>query len=231
MPRAPQKIRNIIFYDWETSGLKPKDAAVMSLAMLGVNRITLEQIVAYDNLIQPYDTKLIYNPQALAVNGLTFEQCKKDGVSLRQLMKDFCQVCEETNIYKSKAQKPVLCSHNAHFDRGFLMEAARRTETDLSKYLTGDFDPFGNFIPTTIDTIDLAQECWGPITDNDSNFKLGTCCQKAGILLQDGHSALADTIVLADLYRYFATRLRSGSSEVTVTDGVATAAHRVNFQW
>lgn len=231
MPRAPQKIRNIIFYDWETSGLKTKDSAVMSLAAIGVNRVTLETLVVYDNLIKPYDQSLIYNPQALAVNGLTKEKCEKEGVTLRQLMEDFCQICEETNIYKSKAQKPILCSHNAPFDRNFLMEAAKRAQIDLGKYLSGDYDPFGNFIPTTVDTIELAQECWGPTTDNDSNFKLGTCCQKAGILLQDGHNALADTRALADLYRYFATRLRSGSNEVTVVDGIARASHRINFQW
>ncbi len=231
MGLSPQKINNIVFFDWETGGTSCTKSAAMSLACVGINAVTLEEIIKYDNLIKPYDRSLEYNPRALEVNGLTVERCEKEGVGLRQIMEDFCQVVRETNIHNSKTARPVLVAHNADFDRGFLQEGARRAEIDLSKLLDGEFDPWGNFVPHVIDSIDWAKNCWAPMTDNTTKFKLGQCCERAGVSMSDSHDAMSDTLALADLYRYFSVRLRSGSSEVTVTGGVATASHRQVFEW
>lgn len=231
MGREPKKINNLIVFDFESGGLSATKSAAMSLACIGINRVTLDEIVKYDNLIKPYDKSLEYNSHALAINGLSVSKCERDGIPLSQLMMDFCQVAQETNIYNSKTARPILLAHNSDFDRGFLMECARRTKTDLSKYIDGDIDPFGNFIPHCLDSIDMAKDCWAELTDNTTNFKLGSCCERAGVSLNDGHDALNDCMALADLYRYFTTRLRSGTSEVIVSEGKATASHRLVFEW
>lgn len=231
MPLAPQKINPYIFFDWETGGLKAIENPVMELACIGINGVTLAEVVRYDNLVKPYDKKLVYMPQALAVNGLTVDQCEKNGVPLSQLMRDFCQLCEEVNIYKSKTARPILVAHNADFDRGFLQECARRTQTDLSKLVDGDFDPWGNFVPHVIDTIDWAKDCWAEQTENTTKFKMAPCCEKAGISFADGHRAINDTEALADLFRYFSLRLRSGTSDVVMSEGKATVSHRLAFEW
>lgn len=231
MPRDPKKINPYVIFDWETGGLKAKDSPVMELACIGINGLTLEEVIRYDNLIKPYDKALPYQPGALAVNGLSIHECEKKGIPLSQLMTEFCQVCEETNTYGSKTAKPILVAHNAKFDKSFLLEVLRRTKVDLSKYVEGEFDGQGTFIPETIDTIQLAKACWAEVTDNDTKFKLGACCERAGVSYADGHKGMNDCESTVDLFRYFLTRIRSGSSEVTVTDGKATASHRLVFEW
>lgn len=236
MPRAPQKINNYLIFDVETGGLDKKEGLhskkvpITEFAGIGINGVTLEEILRYENIVKPYSTDLQYQPEAAAITGLTKERCEKEGVPLRQLVDDICQLLEETNIYKSKVAKPILVSHNFVFDRQFIMDAFIRAKVDLSKYVDGAKDAYGNFVPTGIDSIHLAKMLWAETTDTDSNFRLETCVGKAGIDMADAHRAINDCIPLADLLRYVITRLRSGSSEVTVVDGKATSI-RNKFEW
>ncbi len=226
----PKKINSFVIIDFETGGLDCTKNPVMEFAGLAIHGTTLEKIVAYDNLVKPYDPKLYYDPNALRANGLTVDKCIKEGVSLTELVDDICDLCMEANVYKSKTAKPILIAHNGDFDKNFFIEIFRRTKKDMSQYLAGTFDPFGNFQPKMIDSIDWAKSCWAPITDTQSNFKLGTCCSKAGVEVVDAHRAMNDVIPLTDLWRYFQTRLRSNTSEVTITDGKASVI-RQTFQW
>lgn len=231
MPLAPKKINSYVLFDWETGGLDNKKNPVVELAMLAMNGTTLEEILRYDDLIKPYDDSLIYEPRALAVSGATLPALKSKGITLEELGENMIQVFTEANVYKNKLARPILIAHNAKFDRGFLQEVCRRLEIDLSQYVDGGFDPWGNFVPHVIDTIDWAKGLFAPKTENTTNFKFGSCCQRAGLEYVDGHKALNDVVLLADLWRYYLTRLRSGSSEVTVVEGRAVAAHRQNFEW
>lgn len=226
----PKKINSYIIIDFETGGLDCTKNPVMEFAGLAVHGVTLEEIVKYDNLVKPYDPKLYYDPRALQSNGLTVEMCQKDGIPLRELVKDICSLCVEANIYKTKTAKPILIAHNGDFDKNFFIDIFRRANVDMSEYLTGTFDPFGNFQPKMIDSIDWAKSCWADITDKQTNFKLASCCQRAGIELVDAHRAMNDVMPLTDLWRYFQARLRSNTSEVTITDGKASV-HRQTFQW
>ncbi len=231
MPRDPKKINSFVLFDWETGGLFAEKNPVMSLAMVAIDGTTLEEIVKYDNLVKPYDSKLVYEPAAMKVNGLSVAQCEKNGVTLKQLGEDIAQVCREANLYNTKTARPILVAHNWPFDRKFLLDVARRINLDLSIF-DGDKDDQGKFIPNGIDTIHWAKALHGPLTDNTDNFKLGTCCNRAAIDFSgDSHTALGDTLSLTDLFRYFVTRLRSGSNEVVVSDGKASINHRNNFEW
>ena len=237
MPRDPKKINSFVIVDVETGGLDKKDGnhaqkvAVTEIAMLAMNGVTLQDIVKYDNLIKPYDNTLIYDPQAAQVTGIDKDLCEREGVRLREVVDDMITVLEEANVHQTKTAKPIFVAHNWPFDRGFVMEMFRRAGKDLSKYVQGGKDCFGNFIPQGIDTIDLAKQCWADITDNTTKFKLGACCLKAGVEFSDAHRAMNDVLPTADLFRYFMTRLRSGSSEVTVKEGGNISVVRKSFEW
>lgn len=236
MPRAPQKINSFVVIDFETGGLDRKDRLhsqkypITEFAGMALHGVTLQELVRYDDLVKPYDAKLIYDPQAAQITGITRELCEKDGISLSKLVENICQLCTEANVYKSKVALPILVAHNWDFDRQFFQDAFRRARVDMSKFVAGEVDHYGNFIPDGIDTLDLAKKCWAEVTDTDTKFKLRDCCFRAGIDVIDGHRAMNDVVPTADLLRYFVTRLRSGSSEVTVHQG-QISVHRKQFEW
>lgn len=230
MTRDPKKINSYVVLDWETGGLDSRKNPVTEFAGMAIDGTTLNEIIRYDNLIKPYDSKLVYEEAAMKVTGISKEKCEREGIPLRELVKDLCALFEEANIYKSKTAKPICVAHNWDFDRQFLQDVFRRADVDLSKYVSGKEDAWGNFIPHGLDSIDLAKGCWAEVTDNTTKFKLGNCCERAAVDYIDGHRGMNDVLALTDLLRYFLTRLRSGSNEVSVSEGRVTA-HRQVFEW
>lgn len=236
MARAPQKINSYVLIDFETGGLDKKNRLhsqnypITEVGVLAIDGVDLNEIVRYDNLVKPYDAKLIYDPEAARATGITKAMCEKDGVSLREVVKDLCQVFTEANLHNTKIARPILVAHNWNFDRQFLQDIFRRAEVDLSKYVSGEPDHHGNFIPDGLDTIMFCKMLQAQITDKDTKFKLQDCCYRAGVDFIDGHRAMNDVVPMTDLFRYLATRLRSGSSEVTVTEG-RVSVHRQSFEW
>jgi DNA polymerase III epsilon subunit-like protein len=236
MARDPKKINSYVVIDFETSGLDKKDGlhsqkyAVTEFAGMALHGVTLEEILRYDNMVKPYDAGLIYDSEAAKFTGISKEMCEKDGVPLKQLVEEISTLFDEANLHNSKTAKPILVAHNWDFDKGFLQDIFRRAKVDLGKFVDGDKDAYGNFVPHGIDTMDLAKACWAEVTDTTTKFKLPHCCERAAIDLIDGHHAINDVIPTADLFRYFLTRLRSGSNEVTVQSG-NVSVHRQTFEW
>lgn len=236
MPRDPKKIRSLLVIDVETGGLDKKDRhhaqlfPVTEFAGVGLDGISLEEIpYSYDNYVHPYDAALIYSEEASTVTGITRALCEEKGIPLRDLVNDIVTLITTANLHNSKSARPILVGHNVQFDINFLVDIFRRAEVDLSNLLAGERDASGNWYPHFIDTITLAQQCWGEITDTDTKFNLGACCRKAGIDHIDAHRAMNDVVATADLLRYFVARLRSGES-VTMNNGQATV-HRQKFEW
>jgi DNA polymerase III epsilon subunit-like protein len=228
--KEPKKINPLIVIDFETGGLSNLVNPVTEVGMMLINGATLESVVAYDNLVRPYDDKLIYDPIAAKVTGITKEMCQRDGVRLAQVVDDMILVIEEAQTLSRKTAKPIFVAHNWPFDRGFLMNIFHRAGKDLSKLVDGGIDHTGTFVPTALDTLDLAKQCWADICDKTTKFKLGVCCQRAGIDYTDGHRAMSDVVPTGDLIKYFMTRLRSGSNDVTISQG-AISVHRQTFEW
>lgn len=230
MAKEPRKINPLIVIDFETGGLSNLENPVTEVGALLMNGATLESIVSYDNLIKPYDDKLIYDPRAAKVTGITKELCQREGVPLKQVVNDLVTLIQEGQSYSRKTAKPLFVAHNWPFDRGFLMNIFARAKVDLSKLVDGGIDHTGTFIPSAFDTEDMAKQCWADMCEITTKFRLGVCCQRAGIDYIDGHRAMSDVIPTADLFRYFSTRLRSGSNEVTVSHG-NISVHRQTFEW
>lgn len=238
MPRDPKKINSYVFIDFETSGLDKKDGlhaqrvSVTEVAALAIDGTTLEEIVRYDEIVQPYDQKHEWQDGAAKLTGLYKPKCINEGLPIKDVVKNLCQVFNEANLHNSRVAKPILVAHNWPFDRQFLQYIFKFCEVDLSQYVDGDKDAIsGEFIPSGLDTIDWAKNLFAPLTENTTKFNLGACCERAGVQLADGHRAMHDVVALKDLFIYYSTRLRSGSSEVTVNDGVAKVNHRNRFEW
>lgn len=238
MPRDPKKINSYVFIDFETSGLDKKDGlhaqkvSATEVAALAIDGTTFEEIVRYDDLIQPYNPEHEWQEGAAKLTGLYKPKCEKDGLPLKQVVENLCQVFTEANLYNSKTAKPILVAHNWPFDRQFLQYIFEFCEVDLSKYVDGDKDALsGNFVPHGLDTIDWAKNIHAPLTENTTKFNMAACCERASVQLVDGHRAMNDVAAMKDLFIYYSTRLRSGSSEVLVTDGIAKVNHRNRFEW
>jgi len=236
MPRDPKKIPAIFIFDFETGGLDKKNnlhsqvVPVTEFACVGINGVTLEEVIKYDNLVKPYSDTLQYQAQAAQITGITKEKCQREGIPLKQLVEDICTVFTELQELSSKTFKPIICAHNSGYDVPFLQDIFARCKVDLSKYIQGYNDNLGNFTPYHIDTIAMAKLLWGDVTDTDTKFGLEPCLMKAGLEISDSHRALNDTLALTDLLRYMIVRMRSGTSEVTVVDGKATSI-RSKFEW
>ena len=151
---------------------------------------------------------------------------------LKTVVDNLAQVFTEANVNNSKTARPILIAHNWPFDRQFLQYIFEFCEVDLSKLVSGAKDALsGNFIPDGIDTIQWAKNVHAQLTDNTTKFTLGECCERAGVSVIDGHRAMNDVVAMKDLFIYYSLRLRSGSSNVTVNDGVAKVSPRNSFEW
>lgn len=215
-----KKINSYLVLDFETGGLEgPVKNPVCEIGCLGINGITLEEVLRYDNVVKPYDSKLIYEEGAMKVHGLTAAVCQRDGVSLREVMKDFCLVCEETNVFQSKIARPILVGHNITYDIPFLVDIANRAQIDLSKHISGYFDKgkTGTFIPHFLDTMHLAKGA--DALKDDLKYNLEESCRRHASELVDGHRAMNDVIATASLFRAFLAKLRSDGGTVMASDG------------
>lgn len=229
----PKKINSFILIDFETTGVdksglaSSQKYAATECAVMAVDGVRLEKIVAYDNLIKPYGDH-IYHSEAAEKTGISRDMCEREGVTVVQLVDDLVTVCKEANIHNSKNYKPIFVAHNWPFDRQFLKCLFDVAGVDLSKYISGDYEHGGSFVPHGIDTIDLAKMCWGDITESTTRFNLEACCERAGIEFIDAHRAMNDIIPMHELLIYFVNRLRTGHS-VGVQD--ISSDHRQVFEW
>lgn len=231
----PKKINNFILFDLETGGLSWDKNPVMEFAGMVMDGVTLEEKVRYDNLVQPYDDSLTYQQQAMDVNGLSVKMCQEEGIPLKQLVNDICELFEEAKN-GSKFLKPILVAHNGGFDKPFLQDMFLRCGKDLSKYVAGSKDRWGNFQPHMIDTVDDARQIWAEVADSSFDAKMRSCCDRAGIDLSGSHRAITDVIGMAELFRFYINRKRNGGQTIASSvendgsiDGVID--QRRSFQW
>jgi DNA polymerase III epsilon subunit-like protein len=204
-----------IVIDTETGGFEPHDNPLTEVAMVAVDA-EMNELFSYENLVQPYDNDLEYSIGAQKVTGITSQMCQRDGIPLKQIVSDMCAAAKECKTGRGEANKPIIVAHNANFENKFLTDVFHREGVQISKFFQTVKDYQGNESFKYLDTIDLCKMTWAGETNAIENFKLATCCKKAGIELIDAHRAMQDTRYTAILFCYLMDRIRSIGANIEV---------------
>jgi DNA polymerase III epsilon subunit-like protein len=172
---------NIVYLDFETSGLDPSRHAILQAAWI-VERdgeVLSEKI--FDVIPEPNDDLCL---AALDVNGFSLERCRS-GKYLSYVLAAFTQDCLQVS-------SPRICGHNIQFDISFLMTAIRKLRENLTLYVD---------LKRTLDTRTIAQflEYKGVLQHAPTDFKLTTLCKIFDIPLE-AHDALADIRATRSLF-------------------------------
>lgn len=221
------KVTPYIIIDFETGGLEMDKCGLTEIGMISIKGDTLEKINEYETLIAPHQimrngvwVNAEYHEGAQKVTGLYRDKLISEGKDMDQVAEEVQAFFIEANIYKSRTgYKPVIIAHNAQFEVKCLQNMAAG-RFDLSKYLHGSEDFFGNFAPHYIDTLDLAKLIWAPNT-RQTAYKLADVMDRAGIPLYDGHRAMNDVRPSTQFFEYVLRLLR-----VAEKSGMLTAINR-----
>ena len=181
----------MIVYDFETGGLPSKekqaflDIPLVEMAMSCIDMKKLE-IIDRAEMIFPYNYKeglAGYSEEATAVHGITKEVQEENAVPLKEIY----STCKKWFAkYKNPRQMCTLVGHNiVGFDNRFLK--------NFFAYMNDDID---NYVKYYIDTMQFAHM----VALEQMDYKLGTCCQDAGIDLVEAHRAQHDVDANAMLF-------------------------------
>jgi DNA polymerase III alpha subunit (gram-positive type) len=188
-------ITNFVVFDLETTGLYKDKNSILEIACCGFD-FNLNDVKEFDSgVMQIYDNREV-SPQALQANNITMDQIE-NGRDPKTVLDELIKYLESMKVGRNK---PVLCGHNIDkFDIPFLDNFFSTFSKDLAKYVNEDF---------TIDTMWWSRAKW----EEQTNFKLGTCCEISGIELVNAHRAIHDTRANKELVKSFLRGLRSNSS-------------------
>jgi DNA polymerase III alpha subunit (gram-positive type) len=183
---------NYVVLDFETGGLKPDAHGITEIACCAMDS-ELNDLAEFNRLVKPHEA-FLYDQKALDMSiKMTLAELKEKGEESEVVFNDFLKYI---SALKVGANKPIMSGHNFDkFDSGFLAKWFELFKVDITKYVNTDF---------TIDTMHWARLKWL----DSPNYKLGTCCQVAGIDLTDAHKALADTRANKELVKKFILSLR-----------------------
>ena len=178
-------MRNILFYDTETSGLKPGVNALLQFGAVEVDPITLEEIATYDFKVKPHKGAIM-DQEAAEVNGYKPENwlaAYEPAVAAHRI----------NGIIKGKQ----LAGHNVKFDNGFL--------NALFNLCGGPL-----FFGFNLESVNLDSICTKSIATNKFNINrkessLWSLALKYGIVSPNDnrgyHDALYDAKLCLQIYR------------------------------
>lgn len=209
------RVNGYIVFDFETGGFSCKKNPAAELAAIGLSGHDLAEVSRMESVIAPYDDNLSYDDGAVRIHGLDRTTCANEGKELKEVVLDFCKVCEEVNEGKTRFSKAILVAHNAYFDIPFLLDIFKRVKLDPKKWLAGSMDYYGNWQPLYIDTVTMSKMMDGGDVGDAEDFKLHSACSRAGIDLVDAHRAMADTASLSQMLRNYINRMRSRGGRVS----------------
>lgn len=185
-----------LVYDVETTGLSAEKNSMIEVAMYAMDNNFKELGKYSSGVFKPIEGREI-QPKALEANGVTMNQLN-EGKNAEEVLGEVIKFIKSLKKPKSKI---ILCGHNIiTFDNPFFDSFFQSYKKDLSSLVNEDH---------FLDTLVLARAKWVELP----NYKLGTCCQEAKIVLQDAHRALADTLANAELLKYFLKSLRGEGSQ------------------
>lgn len=210
-----ERVNPFIVLDYETGGLIAAKNAITEIAMIGVSGETLQEVGRYESYVYPYLYE--YDQKALDYTGITMDKLYDKGKDLKTVVVEMAEKFDEwyKKTSNSRYKKPILVGHNITFDIGFIQQTFKDCKIDLSKYIAGEKDFFGNFFPTFIDTIHISKLALGH-DDTMTSYKLTNCCMKMGVDLTDAHKAMNDVEATKELLIKYVNKLRSVGGDESV---------------
>lgn len=220
-------------FDFETGSLNCQTGACTQIAIHAVNLATFEKIGSYMSYIAPYNRKEVkgvskrkvlknkyeaeevsmeYTEKALKYSDITKEMLEQKGQSIEVVAREVVDFIASNTPKTPKNLQPFLIGQNPEFDKGFfqqLMEYGGCVK-EVSKYIRGNTDFYGNWQPETLDTIMLGQLalCHKPEV---TTYKLEIMCENLGIELDDAHDADADVTATSNVVNVLAQKMRNNS--------------------
>lgn len=206
---------NFVVIDIESGGLpNATKRAVYNIALTEVAFVVvsanLEVVEEKSWLIKPYKEDLIYDKGAEIASGISRAMVEKDGMDIQTAVAEQKAILKK---YKDGSALPVVLGHNfVKFDSEFMINSFEFCKEDILKYVNSEPE----------DTLKWSRLRW----PESNNYKLGTCCENAGITLIDAHRALNDTRVTAQLWIHFMKNLRGENTKQLEP----TKRFRANFE-
>ena len=184
-----------VVIDIETSGFDPYKNAILEIAAITVKMdndgwLHLDEKVQFN--VNPFPNAIL-EPSALAFNGIDPNNPLRGAVDEKVALEGIFKVVRQ-GIKDNNCTRAVIVAHNAHFDHGFLMQAAERSQIKRNP-----FHPFATF-----DTASLSGLVFGQTV-------LAKACECAQIDFnhKEAHSALYDTEKTAMLFCKIVNRWKS----------------------
>jgi DNA polymerase III epsilon subunit-like protein len=212
--------------DFETGGTDPKKDAISEIAINCFEGDSLAHVGKFECLIKPYGKN--YDPKATAITGLTEDILEEKGITFEEACEKTTEFLIKCNVHESKTgYKPIIVAHNSIFETKFLQAMEKEGGVPLEKLLHGQVDYYGNFIPSSIDTMHLAKFLWAANV-RQTKFTLEATLERAGIPLVDGHRAMNDVMPSSDFLQWIIKMLRAADSGNVL--GGSTAADSLSFR-
>lgn len=200
--------RDLIVFDFETTGTVPGYHDPIQLAAIRLDRHTLEEKAAFESKIKPIRPENA-DIEALKVTGRTFEDLEdlaKTAPEPAAVIKDF----EEAMFGKhtppdEKAwyfMRIVLAGQNVRFDMNFLNEMLAENGYPRDRY--------GYHAVDTMTLCFIAQGAMGFQTDERNRLNLDAQAKAFGIPRGEEHDALEDVRVTAEVLRRYARGIQRG---------------------
>jgi DNA polymerase III alpha subunit (gram-positive type) len=171
---------NILYLDFETSGLDPKRHAVLQAAWIVERNGEVLQERVFD--VQP-DRNDDICLAALELNSFDLARMKA-GKYMSHVLAVLKSDCLQ--VYA-----PRICGHNVQFDMSFLTAAAEKAHENLYLYL--DMKKF-------LDTAAIARYLDYQGVISAERYNLETCCNHFGIKNDKAHDALGDIRATRELF-------------------------------
>lgn len=181
--------------------LECKANPITQIALQTIDFLKLTPSNEYETFVQRYNDFEI-TEGALRASLVSMAKIAK-GIDFKTLYKQLIAYFKNVNTNKHPSNRPILVGHNIQFDMGFLEVLFELNGDDLYNYVSR----------TTICTMAQAKMTWDLELKGDDikSYKLGLCCERAGIKLKDAHGAMNDVRATGKLLLYLIKRLRGNN--------------------
>lgn len=206
-------------YDCETGGLDETHNPITQYACVVLDYKTLKEVDRFETFVKPYNN-LIIEREALEHTMVTMSDVRR-GISVEDfvgVLFEFNRLHQAKGKYKD-AGRLVPVGHNIPFDNRFLTYACRLCKKNYYELVHENF----------IDTFPLAKLTWG--LKGDEKLNLTACTERAKLKLTDAHGAMNDVEATADLFRFFAKKLRAQRGTAETATEEARARGREFFEF